>query len=464
MSNKLLAKLGTDGFSLVLFGTKVSVSKEFCKISNFFKHIKRIDHVVAILIIGIIIRLFYQEKYTVMVFQHDWQGHIEMLKYFAHHWSLPLPTKGLEFPQQPLYYIITATIYNISMQLGFSDKSSLEFIGYFSFFCSILFLIYGYKFINLLSKEKWVKITSMIFLALTPSIVYMSARINNDALVMALSASSLYYIVKSYQGQFKNFFYRALISVSLLFLTKISAGGIELLFFALIILSYHQAKENEVKLIEKRLYLFSLVGLFLIAFTLWRVYLPLNGTFYMINSSGDFPNQQIKSLNLDYFISFNFTTLFQAGQSYVFGEDSIRYSLPTYQYGTMFFGEFDYTYFTNQMPWLKATMQGVLLLGLIFIVGLLSYIINLYKTSTLEKFLFATLLINFILILKLMFDFPSICNTDFRYFASSFLIFAFLFAQGLEYLSKIKFLKRIIRAWVLLLMLNEIIFFIILNY
>ena len=32
--NKLLAKLGTDGFSLVLFGTKVSDSKEFCKKSN----------------------------------------------------------------------------------------------------------------------------------------------------------------------------------------------------------------------------------------------------------------------------------------------------------------------------------------------------------------------------------------------------------------------------------------------
>jgi len=29
--NRLLAKLGDDGFSLVLFGTKVADSKEFCK-------------------------------------------------------------------------------------------------------------------------------------------------------------------------------------------------------------------------------------------------------------------------------------------------------------------------------------------------------------------------------------------------------------------------------------------------
>jgi len=32
--NRLLAKLGDDGFSLVLFGTKVADSKEFCKKFN----------------------------------------------------------------------------------------------------------------------------------------------------------------------------------------------------------------------------------------------------------------------------------------------------------------------------------------------------------------------------------------------------------------------------------------------
>jgi len=32
--NRFLAKLGDDGFSLVLFGTKVADSKEFCKKFN----------------------------------------------------------------------------------------------------------------------------------------------------------------------------------------------------------------------------------------------------------------------------------------------------------------------------------------------------------------------------------------------------------------------------------------------
>jgi len=425
---------------------------------NFFKTDRSINYALILLIVGVIIRAFYQEKYTVMLFQHDWHGHIAMYKHIAKTWSLPLPSKGLEFPQQPLYYFITAGIYSLSIDLGFNDAKTLEIIGYFSFICSVLFLIYGYKFIALLSDNRRVKTIAMIFLALTPSLVYLSARINNDALVMALSAISLYYIVKSYQNQFKENFYIALFFTSLLFLTKISVAGIEILFFILLLIIYKKTTKSEMKQIKKRLYWFSLIGLFLISFTLWRVYLPIDGSFHMVNS-GRYPNQTLDTLGFNYFIGFNFISLFQAGESYVFGEDSIRHSFMTYQYGTMLFGEFDYAFFTTKTPWLKESMQSVLLFGLIFMVGFISYIINLYRASTLQKVLFITLLINFALILKFMFDFPSICNTDFRYFVSSFLIFAFVFAQGINYIAPFKLLSKVINILLVLLVLSELIFF-----
>ena len=429
-------------------------------IFKFLKTNEGINYALLLLILGILIRAFYQEKYTVMLFQHDWHGHIEMIKHIANTWTLPVPTKGLEFPQQPFYYFLTAGIYSLSTQLGFSEKISLEIIGYFSFFCSVLFLIYGYKFIALLTNDRHIKSIAMVFLALTPSLVYLSARISNDTLVMALSAISLYYMVKSYQNQFKEYFHIALISVTLLFLSKISTAGIELLFFALILLVYKNSKSQEIRHIQNRLYLFSLLGMFSVSFTLWKVYMPMDGLFYMVNSSGHYPGQRIENLNLNYFIGFNFMSLFQAGQSHIFGEDSIRYSFITYQYGTMFFGEFDYAYFTNKIPWLKEVMQSILLFGLIFLLGLLSYIINIYKASGLKKLLFLTLLINLLLILKFMFNFPSICNTDFRYFVSSFLIFAFIFAQGLSYIRQCKRLSPIIDGLLILLVLSEITFFI----
>ena len=426
-----------------------------------FKAIKdqEINFTLILLIIGIIIRAFYQQKYNVMLFQHDWQGHVEMIKYFANTWTIPLPGKGLEFPQQPLYYYLTAGIYSLSTSLGFNEAKSLEIIGYFSFFCSVFFLIYGYKFIALLTKDRWVKTVAMLFLALTPSLVYLSARINNDTLVMVLSAASLYYIVKSYQSQFQNSFLMALFLVTLLFLTKISTAGIELFLFALLTLAYKESNQNSLSLIKNRLYCFGLLGMFIMSFTLWRVYLPVDGVFHMVNS-GRYPNQTLDTLSLNYFIGFHFLSLLQVGQSYVFGEDSIRHSFMTYQYGTMIFGEFDYAFFTKKTPWLKEVMQAVLLFGTVFILGFLSYIINIYKTSGVKKILFFTLLINFLLILKFMTDFPSICNTDFRYFVSSFLIFAFVFAEGLTQLRQFEVLRKIINIFLVLLSISEILFFI----
>ncbi len=177
-----------------------------------------------ILSIGIIIRILYFQKFGIMKFQHDWQGHVEFIRYIANNWTLPLPSKGLQFPQQPLYYVISGVIYSISIKLGLSNMSALYAVGYFSLFCSVVFLYYSYKFVSILTANRWIQTVAMIFVSLTPSLVYLSAGINNDALVMVLSAISLYYIVKSYQSDFKVSFYPALVWTNLLFLTKISAS------------------------------------------------------------------------------------------------------------------------------------------------------------------------------------------------------------------------------------------------
>jgi len=417
-----------------------------------------------ILLLGITVRIFYFNKFGIINFQHDWHGHIEFIKYMAQNWSLPVPTKGLEYPQQPVYYFISAGIYSLSTFMGYSQNIALEAIGYFSLFCSFIFLIYAYKFISLLSDNKRLKVIAMIFIAFTPSLVYISARINNDSLVMGLSAVSLYYLLKSYQNEFKHYFYHALILISLLFLTKISTLAIELLFFALLILSYKNSHSTSTSQIKSKLYIFGLVGIFLLTYTLWRVYLPLDNLFHMVNSSGNYPNQGIKELNWSYFTSYNFLSLFQVGYSYVFGEDAIRYSFLTYQYGTMLFGEFDYSYFIDKSPNLKIVMQSILLSGLVLLIGFFRFIIQIHKISIFEKLLFISLLINLILILKFIFDFPSICNTDFRYFVSSFLIFSFVFAKGIESISHIKIIRYITNALLFILVLAELLFFALLIF
>ncbi|MDQ7047137.1 MAG: hypothetical protein Q9M39_05775 [Sulfurovum sp.] len=413
----------------------------------------------AILFAGILIRIFYFQKFGIMTFQHDWHGHIEFIKVIAENWTLPLASKGLEYPQQPLYYLITGGLYALLTQFGLDDGDALYGLGYFSLLCSMLFLYYSYRFLTLVTQSLWVRTVAIIFVSLTPSLVYLCARINNDALVMALSAYTLYAIVNSYQSGFKTGFYAALIGVSLLFMTKISAAPMELLLFGLLIVAFYQVEESQRSIVQKRLYCFSVVGMFLLGFTLLRVYLPIEGTLHMVNSSAHYPNQSIEALGLDYFGTFHITSLLQAGYSHVFGDDAIRYSFLTYQYGTMFFGEFDYTYFVQKSEGLKAVMQGILLLGLLYVLGFLTYIIKLHQAPLLHKLLFATLVLNLLLILKFMFSYPVICNTDFRYFVASFALFALVFAQGLDSLRHSKWMRYVLNASLGMLVVFELVFF-----
>lgn len=423
--------------------------------------IKPIYAVYLIVSIGLIVRWLYFQKYGVMYFQHDWQGHVEFIKYISNNWSLPIPTRGWEFPQQSLYYIIAGILYKLQINLGLKISDAIHNLGYLSIIYSYIFLIYSTRVISLLSNTMWIRIVSISFLSMTPSIVYLSARINNDVLVLSLSAVSLFYIIKSYKSHFITRFYFALTSVSLLFLTKISSFSFEIILFLLLVVSYMNSDINSRLIIKKNLYIFGLVGIFLLSFTLVRVYMPIGNSFYMVNS-GSFPNQTIENLDFTYFLSLDIKQLLKVGYSYVFGDDSIRHSFLTYQYGTMFFGEFNYTDIIDIKNYEIYIMRIILLMGLLYPLGLLIYFLYLHKESRLNKILTFAVFINLILILKFVISYPSICNTDFRYFVPSYIIIGFMFARGLYDVRAYKVMRYITDILLLILFLSEIIFFYIL--
>jgi hypothetical protein len=375
-----------------------------------------------------------------MLFQHDWHGHIELIKYLAQNYSIPaVPNKGWEYPQQPLYYIITAFIYKVS-------NGNLEYIGYFSILCSTLFLIYSYKLLNIVTKNRYTIYIALLFLSFTPSLIYMSARINNDVLVMALSTISIYYIVKSYINYFKKHFFTALVFTTLLFLTKISTATIELLFFILLLLNREYKSQR---------YIFGVVGVFILSITLWHLYHPLMEKFYFVNSA-KYPKQTIEALDRGYFLSFHIIELFKQSFSYVFGSNEVRFSLPTYQFGTMLFGEFDYKYFIQKDPNIILLMRSIIALSFIYIIGLFSYIIFIYRENLIQKLLFGVFLLNLILIIKFIIDYPSICNSDFRYFVGSWVIIGYIFAKGLTHLFFNRYIKYFILSITAILSILEI--------
>lgn len=413
----------------------------------------------GIILTGATIRWVYFSELKIYMFQHDWQAHIEYIKYMAENWNLPFPSKGLEYPQQPLYYFLSASIYATSMYYGATEEQALLNIGYFALFFSFVFLYYGYRVIALLSDDRWVHAVATSFLSLTPSIIYFSARINNDILVAPLAAIALYYILLSYRHHFERYFYQALIAITLLFFTKLVAASMELLFFALMIFVYMKAPQEKEPAIKNRILVFGIVGMFALLYYLYRTHIPFEGGFRMINSA-DYPGQTIEEFTFSYFFDFNIKELIVAGQSYIFGDPAISYSFPTYQYGTMFFGEFNYEHPVSHAKLLKPVMQGILALGLIYVVGGFTYIVMLKESTLAEKALVVMLVLNLLLILKLLFQFPSICNTGFRYYAGAFPLIAFIFAKGLGYYRFNRVLSGVISTLVVMMGALEVVYFV----
>lgn len=391
-----------------------------------------IDMALAIVIIGAILRVIFYFNHSYLGYSHDLTAHIEFIEFFAKYFEIPTPHKALEFPQQPFYYFLMGIVYKLT--------NSMWFVGFCSVIFSIIALIYAYKSVKLLSDNSFIQSVTLTFLAFTPSIVYLSSRINNDSLNFTLAILSTYFIIKSYKEGFINHFYKALIFSSLLFLTKISSATILLFFMVLLFCVYFEnIKELNKEAITNRLFVFGAVSFLLLAFTFLRVYLPVEGEFRLVESYR-YPNQTINDLSLNYFFSFNFEKLLEYSQSYVFESkgNEVRYSFLTYQFATMLFGEFNYRALFNQITILNPLMQLIYIGALIYVVGFVSYWLFFKKSDFLSKIISIVWVVNLILVLKFIFSYPSICNTDFRYYTPSFLILGYMFAVGLSHITILK--------------------------
>jgi len=320
---------------------------------------------------------------------------------------------------------------------------------------SILWLIIGLKLIQLYTKSRLLINLFVAFLSFTPSFIFMSTIIGNDSLnvllgILSLYAVSMYFITKNIR-----FFYVAFISILLAMLTKISSALYAIFFVVVLLVMYFQRESDQIRY-KKAILKFCIAVLFVFGLALIKAYVPTTGEFLFINSSL-FENQIIPALNFDYFMSFHLTDLIAAAQSYVFGVDDIRFSLPTYLYGTMFTGEYDYTKYFKSGSLFQLSSQLMYLFGLIYVVGMAAYI-YFYKTlQVLHKLLIIPVTINMVLIFKLLLEFWDVSNSDFRFFSPTFAVLGLIFVLGIgELLKRYPKLKQTIVSLSVLLASIEI--------
>jgi len=140
--------------------------------------------------------------------------------------------------------------------------------------------------------------------------------------------------------------------------------------FALLIASYIEQPEKT----SNALRLAVLTGAVLLVNTIYRAYYPAAEGLAMVNS-GIWPGQDLRPITLSYIFSFNLPSLVSEAQADIRASDnlSITRSFLTYQYATMVFGEFDYSYWRNQSYWLLFNMQFLIILALMVPLGWIGY-------------------------------------------------------------------------------------------
>ncbi|RLA72626.1 MAG: hypothetical protein DRG24_02370, partial [Epsilonproteobacteria bacterium] len=178
------------GIYSLLFGYLVK-SVRHIGLSDFSSVWKKLPFI--IILAGIILRLLFLVYIPNTMYQHDMGGHVDSIHYFSERpFEMPQADKSLQFPQQPLYYWMSAIVYSVSADFGFNEHDRIYSIRVMSVVFSIFWLFVGLKLIQLYTRKRLLINIFMAFLSFTPSFVFLSTVVNNDALNALLGIVSIY--------------------------------------------------------------------------------------------------------------------------------------------------------------------------------------------------------------------------------------------------------------------------------
>jgi hypothetical protein len=409
----------------------------------------------TILIIGILTRLIYCYSFGYQDYQHDSESHKLYIQFIADNLNLPRVDKGLEYPQQPFYYIIAGIIYRFLNNFSVAKDSIFKSLVWISTFSSIGTLIFTYFLTQKITKKTWVQSFVIGLMAFTPAFLYQAGMISNDPLLVFFASGAFFFLINFTENNQTKNIVLAIICASLAAFTKISGG---ILFFIILLFLFYKlnTKCHSKKLYLRLIIITFLSGLLCLGLFLYRAYLPDVGKFRFIESYA-WKGQETNPTDLSYFFKFNFVKFLKVGESYVFGDENIAKTFPTFLYGSFLFGEYSYKNISDTYPFIKILMQLIILLGLLFPLGIIVNFFFIGKWSPIDYMPSFGVIINLILIIFLIYKYPSVCNSDFRYFSPIFLGLLSLSSNGLSRLNEKIRIKYIIPSLCLTLILSELI-------
>lgn len=188
---------------------------------------------IIVLLFGIIIRIIYLSQTSFNIRSHDAIGHLEYIQYIAKNGTLPIYNQGWEFYHPPLYYVVGALIYKLSLLLGVDYTISLQLLS-LGFFIGML--ICFYYIIQMFIKSPFLRLLTFSLVVFWPSGIIHSIRIGNDTLQYFTTSISFLFLLKWVKSGNNNTIYISLILFIISMLTKSNA----IILLPLYFVAYYQ--------------------------------------------------------------------------------------------------------------------------------------------------------------------------------------------------------------------------------
>ncbi len=395
---------------LIVFGVATAVYFAYMFVYTY-KNRQKIDIlIVAIFVVGVLLRTIYILDTDIYKRQHDVQkllehGHLDYIyTIFKSHW-LPTTNKW-QFYHPPFWHIIAALWLSVANLFKIEMNYAFEGIQIITLFLSLGMIIIGDKICLKLKLKCEYRYLVLALIAISPTLVIFSGSINNDCLLLFLEALCLLYLFNWYdEANYKNTIKLAIVT-GLAVMTKVNGAIMAVPILYVFIKKLIDIIHNNKKEIK---------AYFLKIMTFGFISLPI-GLWYQIRNLFKFSSQAIPAPgdwlytgNTDFsdrFLKINFSQLFSHAR---LGLDN---NLPSYLLKSAVFGEY------------KFNISRGLFLLLIVLICMIAIIFIVYSIK--EMFKRNNIYINTLIILWYIsvissyifyYKYPYGCSMDYRYIA-----------------------------------------------
>ena len=145
--------------------------------------------ILAVIIIGIILRIIYIAYTPITKRQHDMEeevGHLAYIETIYETGKLPEHNKW-QFYQQPLHHIISAGWLKLAEVFGIGLENAEESLQILTAIYSSVIIVISYFILKDLGIDDKLKLLVITIIAVHPTFIILSGSINNDILTIMLT-------------------------------------------------------------------------------------------------------------------------------------------------------------------------------------------------------------------------------------------------------------------------------------